>query len=182
MNNKCKNFRQRTRTKNKKRTVYLYCTELRKEITFDDCRGCEYIELREYKSNNNQMKKCTKNNKNCAFQERKSPKLSKKVQIKKKSSKLAKLERERFSLFSDDVNRCFLCSSEYNLTYHEIFRGKNRLNSMRYGLCLRLCLYCHEKYQEDKEFNDYWHIKGQVKFEEVYSDLEFIDIFGRNYK
>ena len=168
--NNCKNLRQRTRTKNKRRTVYLYCTELRKEITFDDCRGCEY---KEYKSNSSQIRKTLQNN--CS-------QLQRTTKMKVKSNKLAKLERDRYSLFSNDDNRCFICGSEYNLTWHEIFRGRNRHNSMRYGLCLRLCLGCHELYQEDKEFNDYWHIKGQVLFEKTYPNLYFIQIFGKSYK
>ena len=188
----CKNFRQRTRTKNKKRTVYLYCIELRKEITFNDCKDCPYKEYKvcrnsSFEGNFGQKqqknsKKCLKIVEKCAIQQKNSTKMSKNVQIKKKSSKLAKLEKERFSLFTDDNNKCFMCGSTYNLTWHEIFRGRNRPNSMKYGLCLRFCINCHELYQENKKFNDCWHIKGQLKFEEVYSDLDFVKIFGRNYK
>ena len=101
--------------------------------------------------------------------------------MKKKSSKLAKLERERFSLFSDNKNKCFFCPSTYKLTWHEIFGGTNRKNSMCYGLCLRMCLSCHKQYQEDKSFNDHWHKLGQEKFQEEYPDLDFISIFYRNY-
>ena len=182
--NNCKNLRQRTRTKNKRRTVYLYCTELRKEITFDNCRGCEY---KEYKSNSSQMKKCTKNNENCALQEIKAPKLSKKGQIKKKSSKLAKLERERQSLFTDDLDHCIICGKS-PVNIHEIFGGRNRQKSMKYRLTIPLCTTEHHNQIEckgihfNKQLCDEWHIKGQLRFEEVYSDLEFIDTFGRNYK
>ena len=52
---------------------------------------------------------------------------------------------------------------------------------MKYGLCLRMCLKCHRKYQEDKNFNEIWHIQGQKKFNEVYPRLDFVEIFGRNY-
>lgn len=102
--------------------------------------------------------------------------------MKNKSSKLAKLERDRFSLFTDNLSECFLCPSTYQVTKHEIFRGRNRANSMKYGLILPLCLKCHEKYQEDKEFNDYWHKRGQEEFENHYSDIDFISIFRKNYK
>lgn len=183
--NNCKNLKHRTRTKNKRRTVYLYCTELKKEITFDDCRGCEY---KEYKSNSSQMKKCTKNNGNCAFQEKKTPKLSKKVQIKKKSSKLAKLERERQSLFTDDLEHCIICGKS-PVNKHEIFYGSgNRQKSMKYGLVIPLCTCEHHNQVEckgihfDTQLQDEWHKKGQTKFEEVYPDLVFIQIFGREYK
>lgn len=102
--------------------------------------------------------------------------------MKNKTYKLAKLEKNRFSLFSDNENECFFCHSTYKLTWHEIFRGRNRQNSMKYKLCLRMCLNCHELYQENKEFNDYWHKLGQTAFEEHYPELDFISIFHRNYK
>ena len=92
--------------------------------------------------------------------------------MKKKSSKLVKLEKERFSIFSDNNNQCYFCHSAYNLTWHEIYPGRNRQNSMRYGLCLRMCLNCHRKYQDDKNFNDEWRHKGQIKFEEVYPEVD----------
>lgn len=52
---------------------------------------------------------------------------------------------------------------------------------MKYGLCLRMCLDCHEKFQEDKNFNDYWHKKGQQVFIVNYPKLNFLDIFKINY-
>ena len=193
----CKNFRRRTRTKNKKRTVYLYCTELRKEITFNDCKGCPYKEYKvcrnssfegnfgQKKDKNN--KKCTKTSKNSAIQQKKSTKLSKNVQIKRKSSKLAKLERERQSLFTDDLDHCIICGKS-PVNKHEIFGGRNRQNSMIYRLVIPLCTAEHHSQIEckgihfDKNLRDEWHVKGQLKFEEVYSDLDFVKIFGINYK
>ena len=106
---------------------------------------------------------------------------NRKMRLKQKTSKLAKLERNRFSLFSDNKNKCYFCPSTYNLTWHEIFRGRNRSNSMKYGLCLRICLSCHKKYQENKVFNDEWHKKGQAMFIKTYPDLVFEDIFRENY-
>ena len=74
-----------------------------------------------------------------------------------------------------------MCPSTADLTCHEVFRGRNRANSMKYDLCLRLCYNCHEKYQDDKDFNNYWHKQAQLKFNEVYPDLDFLEIFKRNY-
>ena len=73
--------------------------------------------------------------------------------MKKKSNKLRKLENNRFSLF-DDPNKCHYCKSNYNLTWHEIYSGRNRQNSMKYGLCLRLCINCHRLLQENNELYD----------------------------
>ena len=142
----------------------LYCKYKKCNIKISECSSCDY---KEYKKS--------------GF-EKKSPVLYKKSPVlKNKSSELAKLEKNRFSIFSDNKNKCYLCPATDNLSWHEIYRGRNRANSMRYGLCLRLCISCHKKYQEDKDFNDFWHKKGQALFSEVYPDLDFVDIFKRNY-
>lgn len=131
------------------------CKKKKKIISLKDCTNCS---SKEYLVKSNQY------------------------QLKNTTIKRAKLERKRFSLFSKDTKHCYFCSSSFELTWHEIFRGRNRSNSMKYGLCLRMCLFCHEKYQEDKHFNDFWHVKGQATFEETYPELDFVKIFKKNYK
>ena len=126
----------------------LFCKNKNKIIKICECNNCKYKEYK-IKSNN---------------------------QIKKKSKNLNKLERNRASILTES-NKCCKCPSKTDLTWHEVFRGRNRANSMKYGLCLN----CHEKYQEDTEFNDYWHQQAQLKFNEVYPDLDFLEIFKRNY-
>jgi len=101
--------------------------------------------------------------------------------MKNKSSKLAKLERGRFSVFCSD-DYCSLCGSNYQLTWDEIFKGSNRQMSMKYGFCNRLCLKCHRRINEDYEYIDYWHKIAQNYYEEHYGTREdFIKDFGRNY-
>ncbi len=151
----------------------LECKLNNKMITLNDCKNCKYKEY-----------KCTINPKNCANQQNKTTKntmIDKK--IKSKSNKLAKLEKNRFSLFSDNKDECMFCDNTTDLTWHEIFRGKNRANSMKYGLCLRMCWKCHERWQEDKSFNDYWHKLGQQRFMQYYHKTkeEFREIFKRNF-
>ncbi len=102
--------------------------------------------------------------------------------LSNRSKKQSKKERQRFSIIYPNLDKCCVCGSKWLLTTHEIFGGRNRSNSMKYGLCLPLCLTCHEKYQNNKSFNDKWHSIGQTKFEEVYPELDFIKIFGKNYK
>lgn len=131
------------------------CKKKKKIISLKDCTNCS---SKEYLVKSNQY------------------------QLKNTTIKRAKLERKRFSLFSKDTKHCYFCSSGYELTWHEIFRGRNRQNSMKYGLCLRMCSSCHELYQEDKHFNDFWHVKGQATFEETYPELDFVKIFKKNYK
>ena len=131
----------------------LFCKKKNKLIKISECNNCKYKEYK-IKSNNNQ--------------------------IKNKSKKIAKLERNRTSILTES-NKCCMCPSTADLTWHEVFRGRNRANSMKYDLCLRLCYNCHEKYQEDKDFNNYWHKQAQLKFNEAYPNLDFLEIFKRNY-
>lgn len=92
----------------------LYCKRLGKEIQLRECANCKY---KEYKLKN-----------------------IKKSAIKNKTTKLSKLEKDRFSLFTDGKDKCMFCESTYQLTWHEIYSGRNRQNSMKYYLCLRMCL------------------------------------------
>ena len=139
------------KTRSKKYRYYNYCTKLKKEIQYKDCENCNLKEYKDYKP------------------------------LKQKTSKQAKLEKERFSLFTDDLSKCYFCNNKKN-DMHEIFGGRNRANSMKYGLCLPICRSCHIKYQNDPVFNEIWHIRGQSKFEEVYPGLAFLGIFKKNYK
>ena len=141
----------------RKRKNKPFCKLKKEEILLSECNNCFY---KEYK--NNYPHKSGK--------------------MKNKSNKLAKLEKDRFSAFSNDKDICYLCGSTYNLTWHEIFRGANRRNSMKFGFCLRLCLNCHEEKQEDVIFNDFWHRQAQLYFEEYIGSREdFIKAFRRNY-
>lgn len=142
----------------KKRKNKPYCRLMNKEITFTICMECDN---KEYK---------------------KSIKQQKPAKMRRKSNKLANLEKKRYSVFSNNTENCYLCNSTYKLTWHEIYAGKNRQNSMRYGLCLRLCLKCHSKEQKNSQFNDYWHKQGQLYWEEnIGSRKEFIKVFRKNY-
>lgn len=102
--------------------------------------------------------------------------------MKNKSTKLERLERNRYSVFYDDLSICMNCGSTYQMTKHEIFEGANRINSMKYGFVLPLCLRCHRELQENKEFNEKWKIKSQKYFEDYIGTHEdWMNIFRRNY-
>ena len=153
----------------KKRKNKPYCKLLDKEITLSRCRECDN---KEYRSKNQKIKKNTQSRE-------KEP--NKKVKMHNKSKKMVNLERKRSSVFTDK-DKCFICGSKYQLTWNEIYRGRNRLNSMKFDFCLRMCLTCHSKYQNDVKFNDYWHQKAQLYFEKnIGSRDEFVSIFRKNY-
>ncbi len=102
--------------------------------------------------------------------------------MKYKSDKLSKLEKNRYSVFYESLSMCCACGSMSNLTKHEVFEGKNRQNSMKYGFVLPLCLRCHGLLQENTDFNNKWKVKSQKYFEEHYGTREdFLKVFRRNY-
>lgn len=175
MNNYCIHLKKR---KNKP-----FCKLLDKEITLSECNSInaenkcrEYKTKKEdnsfYKSNNNQI------NKNAQSLTKKPVK---KAKMHNKSKKLTKLERNRASVFTSDLEHCYLCGKNKN-DLHEIFGGRNRINSIKYNFVLPLCRECHSLNQNNLFFNDYWHKQGQIYWEEnIGAREEFIEVFRRNY-
>lgn len=102
--------------------------------------------------------------------------------MKYKTNKLAKLEKSRFSIFTDDLDTCMFCGMSAT-DLNEIFRGRNRQNSMKWGLCIPMCRRCHSHLTDNTKLETKWKIKGQKKAMEYYkmSVEEFIEIFGKNY-
>lgn len=146
----------------------LECKKDKNRMPFKDCKGCPYKGL-----NNKQVKIYRKEVLNS-------------IKLKKRTSKLAKLERERKSLFTDDLEHCIICGRS-PVNKHEIFGGRNRLNSIKYKLVIPLCTCEHHDQVNcrgihfDKKLRDEWHKKGQALFQETYPDLDFMDIFKENF-
>lgn len=175
MNNYCINLKKR---KNKP-----YCKLLNKEINLSLCKECDNKEYKKSTSikkspiasglsNNSQMRK------NSQSLEKISPK---KVKMRNKSNKLAKLERNRKSVFTDDLEYCYICGKKKN-DLHEVYAGRNRINSIKYGFVLPLCRQCHSLNQNNIVFNEFWHRQGQLYWEKnIDSREEFIKMFRRNY-
>ena len=156
----------------------LYCKQKKCIIKLSECNGCPY---KEYKGNyNNNYKKNKNNVKICKKTAKMHNKLQKTVQIRKKSTKLAKMERERFSILTKDLDHCIFCGAKKD-NLHEVIFGSNRLNSIKYGLVIPVCYEHHLECHKNSQLQDDWKIKAQIKFEEVYPDLDFLKIFGKNY-
>ena len=100
--------------------------------------------------------------------------------MKYKSAKLKKLEKNRHSILTDDMNHCIICE-QWGVDINEIFMGRNRKNSMKYGLCIPLCRKHHEEYHIDRKMQLYWMKIGQTYFVNKYSFDEWMDIFKVNY-
>jgi len=103
--------------------------------------------------------------------------------IKQKSSKLAKKERNRFSILQEDDTKCFLCCKQYKkLDKHEAFGGSNRQKSMEWGLVYYLCRKCHQKADLEEITRKYLHDYARQRFIKKYSKEQFLKEFGKNYK
>ena len=131
----------------------LYCKKLKRDIIISECSNCKY---KEYLIKTNLTK------------------------LKNRTSKQAKLERNRFSILTSDLDHCVICGAKKD-HLHEVFFGRNRLNSIKYGLVIPLCSAHHVEMHKNKEWQDYWHKKGQQAFMTYYPDLDFIEIFKINY-
>ena len=106
--------------------------------------------------------------------------------IKQKSSKLAKLERNRFSIITKDLKHCYICTKKgmKNILkddFHELLEGKNRQVSMQYGLVIPICRRCHDLVTNDKTLQDKLHKVAQKEFKKHYKTENFIQIFGQSY-
>ena len=94
---------------------------------------------------------------------------------------------KRFSILTDDLTTCIECGRKGQINLHEIFYGRNRQNSIKYGLVIPLCqAEHHNQFQSkgihfDVELCEKWHRLGQEAFERKYPDLDFVSIFRKNY-
>lgn len=104
----------------------------------------------------------------------------KKGQIKKKSSKLAKLEKNRFSIITKDLEHCYLCGNKKQ-ELHELVEGKNRQASMKYGLVIPICRKCHNLVTNDRTLQEKLHKVAQKEFKKHYKTENFVQIFRKNY-
>lgn len=133
----------------------LYCKKIKKEIKISNCSNCIYKEYNRFP-----IKGKTIN----------------------KSKRLAKLERNRSSILTDDLDKCFIPGcGKVKEDLHEIYPGRNRLNSIKYGLVLPLCREHHILIHNDLNTRLIYFKLGQKKFNEVYPELDFVEIFKRNY-
>ena len=148
MNNKCINLKIRSKQYRK----YFFCKRLGKSIDLNECKTCNYRFYK--KSVSNRLKK----------------------PLKQVSKKRVKLERNRFSIFTDNLDKCYFCNRQKQ-DLHELIGGRNRNNSMKYGLVLPVCREHHNEIQHSTEYKKV----AQIKFQEVYPEVDFVDIFKINY-
>lgn len=125
---------------------YFYCKALRKEIILP----CD---------------------KNCLER-----KIGANKPIKKSSSKQKQLEKNRFSIFTTNFNKCYYCGKEGKMDLHEIYGGSNRKRSIENGFVVPLCRLCHS----NEEIIQYLRIKIQKEYEKNHTREDFIKMFGKS--
>jgi len=103
------------------------------------------------------------------------------AKIKQKSNKLAKRERNRFSILQKDSTICFLCDMPVELDKHEAFGGSNRQKSIEWGLVYYLCRVCHSITDTDQIIRQYLHDYARTIFIKKYDAEKFLKEFGKNY-
>ena len=136
----------------KKMNGKLRCKIIKQEITLEYCEKCRNFQSRENKP------------------------------IKKRTSKLQKLEKNRFSILTDDLEHCYWC---YELDFskvkrddlHEIYGGRNRKISMQNGFVVPLC----RKHHESEYIKNYLKKLCQTTYENNHTREEFMSLIGENY-
>lgn len=96
--------------------------------------------------------------------------------MKYKTNKLRKLENKRYSILTEDMDHCYICKSDAT-DINEIFLGRNRLNSIKYGLCIPLCRRCHSSYHNNRDIQLYLMKQGLNIFLIDHDIDEFKDNF-----
>lgn len=98
-------------------------------------------------------------------------------QMKKKSNKLAKLERQRDkNLIKSGI--CEVCGRySKKLDPHEIYGGSNRKRSIKHKFVKLLCRKCHD----NKEIIKQLRIDTQKEYMKTHTKEEFIELIGKSY-
>lgn len=99
------------------------------------------------------------------------------TEIKKKSKKLAKLERQR----DKDIIKEGICEfcGKYSkrLDPHEIYGGSNRKRSIQHKFVKLICPKCHS----NEAIINQLRIDTQKEYMKTHTEEEFINLIGKSY-
>ena len=141
------------RIRHKKGIVYKYCVIKKIQCFLNDnmCYSCNDKKYKEYKS----MKKIT--------------------------SKQKKLEENRHSILTNDLNKCYVCKKRKKDDMHEIYAGAKKQISMKNGFCIPICRKCHNEIQNEEEKIIIYKRKCQQEYEKTHTREEFIERYKKSY-
>ena len=89
------------------------------------------------------------------------------------------------SILQEDTDYCFFCG-RYGTEIHHIFFGTaNRKLSDKYGLVVGLC-YNHHRgrkgiHNGNRELDIMLKQIAQTRFRQVYPEVDFLAVFGKNF-
>lgn len=97
--------------------------------------------------------------------------------IKKKSKRLAKLERQRDkNLVKEGI--CEFCGNySRHLDPHEVYGGSNRKRSIQHKFVKLICPKCHS----NETIINQLRIDTQKEYEKTHTRQEFINLIGKSY-
>lgn len=99
------------------------------------------------------------------------------TEMKKKSKKLAKLERQRDKNIVK-FGRCENCGKICaELDPHEVYGGSNRKRSIKYKFIKLLCRECHS----NENIINQLRIDTQKEYEKTHTREDFIKLIGKSY-
>ena len=101
--------------------------------------------------------------------------------MKSRSGKRKRLEDNRWSVFTEDLEHCYFCEKKAS-DVHEIIYGSNRWNSMRYGYVLPLCRTHHDMFHRNYRLTMEWQVRCQEHFMKKDTLAKWVEIFHCNYK
>jgi len=101
--------------------------------------------------------------------------------IKKRTYKLAKAEKNRFSIIYRDLDKCGICGAK-RTDLHEVFGGAYRQASIKHGMVMPLCHEHHERMHRDYKYALNYKIAFEERFLVNHSLEEFIEIFKIDYR
>lgn len=141
------------RIRHKKGIVYKYCVIKKIQCPLNDnmCYSCNDKEYKEYKP------------------------------MKKETSKQKKLEENRYSILTNNLNKCYVCKIRKKDDIHEIYAGAKKQTSMKNGFCIPICRRCHNEIQNDEEKMLVYKKRCQQEYEKTHTREEFIKLIKRNY-
>ena len=86
------------------------------------------------------------------------------------------------SVITDDLEHCYLCKSPHIQIHHCIHGNANRKLADKYHLVVALCPVHHQQlHDSNPQMDRYFEKIAQAHFNIAYPELDFREIFGRNY-